>query len=47
MKDTITYFIDVEMHAHSKQFNSVVDMQLENEAEQLTSPKMIENVCVC
>ena len=42
MKNTIT-----SRNAHLKQFDSVVDLQLENIVDQQTSPKMIENVCVC
>ena len=56
MKDTITYLqynslLTLpwwgEKNAHSQQSDSAVDLQLEYKADLLTSPKMIENVCVC
>lgn len=43
MKDTVTYFIDLEIQTQ----NNLIQLQLESKADQLTCPKMIENVCVC
>ena len=45
MKDTIAYFIDLEMQNERNLIQ--FDLQLKSKADQLTSPNIIENVCVC